>query len=231
MEKIEVTGKTVDEAITNALVNLGVSRDQIKVTVIKEGRSGILGIGSEEARILVEPLDTVPAQSDFSEIAKDMVEKLLRLMDFNTSVETVAPLTAEEGESNPAITLNITGDDDVGILIGRHGQTISSLQYLVRIMISHKVSSPPPVVIDVDGYKQRRYEALRATAKRLAEQVKTRRMPFTFEPMPPFERRIIHITLVNDSSVTTQSIGEGEMRKVVIMPKTLGRTPRIITNR
>ena len=236
MESIEATGRTVDEAIENALDQLGVSRDEIIVTVIKEGKSGMFGIGAEEAKILVETIDTPVPQDDVNvdvtELTKGIVDDLLKLMGFNASVIPVDPLTAEEGDTNPAVTFNITGDDDVGILIGRHGQTISSLQYLVRVMISRKVEDPPQVVIDIDGYKQRRYDALRATAKRLAEQVKTRRTPFTLEPMSPFERRIIHLTLAEDPNVTTQSIGEGESRKVVIMPKTMGRPARPpITNR
>jgi spoIIIJ-associated protein len=231
METIEVTGRTVEEAIENAMDQLGVTREELKVTVIKEGKSGILGIGSEEAKILVEIMETQQPESEGSGLVKSTIEELLKLMGFNASVEPEDPLMPEETGTVPAVTFNITGDDDIGILIGRHGQTISSLQYLIRVMVSHKMEMPPQIIIDIDGYKKRRYESLQDTARRLAEQVKTRRVPFTLEPMPPFERRIIHITLANDPNVATQSIGEGESRKVVISPKMTSRPSRTIINR
>lgn len=231
MESLEISGKTVAAAIQHALEKLGVSRDEIKVTVMKEGKSGILGIGAEEARILVEPVTPAPEEADVAEIAKGILEELLQLMGFSASVVPQESFIGEVDETNAPLTFNITGDDDVGILIGRHGQTIATLQYLIRIILAHKVTTSPSVIIDVDGYKQRRYEALRATARRLAEQVKTRKTPFTLEPMPAIERRVIHLTLANDPSVTTQSTGEGESRKVVIMPKNMGKGTRQINNR
>jgi spoIIIJ-associated protein len=234
MDSREYSGRTVDEAIEIALDKLGLAREEIKVTVLKEGKSGVFGIGAEEAKILVEaeerPEPGNIADSNASEITFGILEKILGLMEFNATVEPEEALTLDDTENAPTITFNITGDDDIGILIGRHGQTISSLQYLLRVMVAKKLKSPPPIVVDIDGYKKRRYEALRATAKRLAEQVKTRKTPFTLEPMPAFERRIIHLTLADDPNVTTQSIGEGEARKVVIMPKSMGR-PRPINNR
>ena len=123
----------------------------------------------------------------------------------------------EEGESNPVI-FNITGDD-LGILIGRRGQTLDALQYLVRLITSRQTKSKTPIMIDVENYKQRRYEDLRTLALNVAAQVKARRSSFRLEPMPAFERRIIHLTLANDPDVTTESIGEGEARKVVVLPK------------
>jgi len=231
MESIEVSGRTVDEAIENAMDQLGVTREEIKVTVIKEGKSGILGIGAGDAKILVDIIETQQPEGEVSGVVKSTIEELLKLMGFNASVEPEEPLMPDESGTVPAVTFNITGDDDIGILIGRHGQTISSLQYLVRVIVSHQVDMPPQIIIDIDGYKKRRYESLQDTARRLAEQVKIRRVPFTLEPMPPFERRIIHITLANDPNVTTQSIGEGESRKVVISPKITGRPSRTIINR
>lgn len=231
MESLEISGKTVEDAIQRALDKLGVTREEIKVTVLKEGKSGILGIGAEEAKILIEPVTPQETEGDVIGLSRRILEELLKLMGFNATVVPEKPLMAEEVGMTSSITFNITGDDDVGILIGRHGQTISSLQYIVRVMIARQVKMPPPIIIDVDGYKQRRYEALRTTAKRLAEQVKNRKTPFTLEPMPAFERRIIHLTLANDPNVTTQSIGEGESRKVVIMPKNLGKPNRTVINR
>jgi spoIIIJ-associated protein len=231
MDSREYSGRTVDEAIEIALDELGLARQEIKVTVLKEGKSGVFGIGAEEAKILID-VDEKPepgniADNNASETAYDILGKILNLMEFNATIEPEEALMSDDTESAPSVTFNITGDDDIGILIGRHGQTISSLQYLVRVMVSKKLKSPPPIVIDIDGYKKRRYEALRATAQRLAEQVKIRKTPFTLEPMSAFERRIIHLTLADDQNVTTQSIGEGEARKVVIMPKSMGRSKPI----
>ncbi len=104
-------------------------------------------------------------------------------------------------------------------MIGRRGQTLSCLQHIVRLIVGHQTDAWLPITIDVAGYKQHRYEALQALAQRMAEQVKVRRAPFTLEPMPAYERRIIHLALAEHPDVTTQSIGEGEARQVVILPK------------
>ncbi len=229
MDSLEMSGKTVEDAIEKALEQLGLTREEIKITVLKEGKSGMFGIGAEEARVLVEPISTEPGRADSSEsekIARGILEGLLRLMGFQAKVIREESFIGDDDETRIPITFNITGDDDVGILIGRHGQTMASLQYLVRVMVTHHIENSPPIIIDIDGYKERRYNALRETARRLAEQVKTRRVPFTLEPMPPIERRIIHMTLANDPNVTTQSTGEGDARKVVISPKNAGRYHR-----
>jgi len=225
MDSQEFSGKTVAEAIEIALEQLGVTREEITVTVLKEGKSGILGIGAEEALILVEPAVTQPGQ-DAAGLAKQILEELLRLMGFQSQVTVEKSFVGDEDEARTPLTFNISGDDDIGILIGRHGQTMASLQYLLRVIIAHRIQESPPIIIDVDGYKQRRYDALRETARRLAEQVKLRRVPFTLEPMPPIERRVIHLTLANDPNISTQSTGEGDARKVVISPKNLGRAYR-----
>lgn len=234
MDSFEISGKSVEEAIQRAAKKLGVERSQIKYTVLKEGKSGILGFGAEEARILIEPIETIEPgnepEDDTAALAMDIINNLLKHMDFKAEASLTQPLVSEENGTTTTITFNIAGDDDVGILIGRHGQTISGLQYLVRVILAKKVANPPSIIIDVDGYKQRRYDALRATAKRLAEQVKIKKTPFTLEPMPAFERRIIHLTLADDPNITTQSIGEGEARKVVIMPKNM-RGSRPVNNR
>jgi spoIIIJ-associated protein len=131
--------------------------------------------------------------------------------------QTKPPVAGGRGGS-PVIALDVTGGD-LGILIGRRGQTLVALQYVVRLILAHQAEARVPVVIDVEGYKQRRYEALQALALRVAEQVKTKKRAFALEPMPAYERRIIHLTLAGDPDVTTESTGEGETRKVVITPK------------
>lgn len=158
-------------------------------------------------------------RKDTAETARDILETLLDLMGVSTVVTPVAEFTIDEEEgAESTITLDVRGDDP-GILIGRRGQTLSCLQYLVRIIVGHQTQEWPPIIIDVEGYKRRRFEALQAMANRIAEQVKTKGVPFALEPMPAFDRRIIHLCLAGHPEVTTQSNGEGEMRKVVIQPR------------
>lgn len=220
MKHLEISARTVNEAIQIALKQLGVSQEEVNVVVLSEGRAGILGLGAEEARIRVEPLVPVPEQeSDIPETTKGILETLLSMMGVTGSVVPQPHRVAEgEEEDTAPIAFNVTGDD-LGILIGRRGQTLSCLQYIVKLMVGHQTKTWAPIIIDVEGYKQRRYEALQALALRIAEQVKDGEAPFTLEPMPAYERRIIHITLADDPDVTTESIGEGPSRKVVILPK------------
>ncbi len=155
---------------------------------------------------------------DITEVAKSALEMLISKLGVEASVVPQVKPVAEEEEGASYINLDIKGDD-LGILIGRRGQTLACLQYLVRLIVGHQTQSWVPIVIDVEGYKQRRNEALRALAWRLAEQVKARKVPFTLEPMLAYERRIIHLALADHADVTTESIGEGEARRVVIRPK------------
>jgi spoIIIJ-associated protein len=210
----------VEEAIQKALDQLNVSREKVEVTVVKEGKSGILGLGAEEAIVRVRSLEMEPEQrSEAAEIAKEALESLLVRLGVEASVILEAEPPFEQGtEASEVITINVTGDD-LGILIGRRGQTLAALQHIVRLMVAHQMKGRVPIVIDVEGYKQRRYGALQALALRMAEQVKERKKPFALEPMPAYERRIIHLALVDDPAVTTESTGVGEVRKVVIMPK------------
>ncbi len=158
-------------------------------------------------------------ESDVAGVAKHVLESLLTMIGVTASIEPqVKPFVEEEEDVTAPITFEIKGDD-LGILIGRRGQTLSCLQYIVRLIVGHQTKAWLPIIIDVEGYKQRRYEALRALAWRMAEQVKDRRTPFTLEPMPAYERRIVHLTLTEHPDVTTESIGAGEGRQVVILPK------------
>jgi spoIIIJ-associated protein len=219
MEPLEISARTVEEAIQIALKQLNASRDEVKVDVVSEGRAGLLGLGAEEAKITVERVISVPEPGEnASEITKNILERLLELMDIEATVhpQTFRTTNGEEQITSP-FAFNVTGED-LGILIGRRGQTLATLQYMVRLMVSHQTKVWTPIVIDVEGYKQRRSEALQALAVRLAEQVRTRGTPFTLEPMPAYERRIIHLALADHPDVTTQSIGEGDLRKVVILP-------------
>jgi spoIIIJ-associated protein len=164
-----------------------------------------------------------------TEIARSALERLLDLMEIKADVVPVEEAPPDESPDEEAplgnaadttsvISFDVQGDD-LGILIGRRGQTLASLQYIVRLIVGHQAQVWLPIVIDIEGYKKRRNESLQALAWRAAEQVKAQRMPFALEPMPAFDRRIIHLTLADHLDVTTQSSGEGESRRVVIIPK------------
>jgi len=262
MKSLEVSGKTVEEATKKALEQLGVSREEVEVTVVKEGKRGVLGLGAEEAKVIVKLLAAAPKEKakkaeaapeekvkkpkkaekaekaeepkkaekaeepekpeekgDLAEAAASVLETLIERLGLEASVVSeMKPPVAGGEDAPPVVTLNVKGDD-LGILIGRRGQTLASLQHIVRLIIANQAKARVPIVIDVEGYKQRRYDALQALARRVAEQVKDRGKPFALEPMPAYERRIIHLTLSDNPDVTTESSGEGEGRKVVIVPR------------
>jgi spoIIIJ-associated protein len=213
MKEIEVSGKSVDEAIQTALEQLGVSEDQVEVTVLKKGRSGVLGMGVGEAKIKVRLKSEPGEKADAVEMAKEVLGNLIKLMKITAEVSV---LQANTGEL--PVTLNIEGED-LGVLIGRRGQALASLQYIVRLIVAEKLKVWIPINIDIAGYKKRRYESLQNLALRLAEQVKRNRRLIMLEPMPADERRIIHLALTDHPDVTTQSMGEGDMRKVAILLK------------
>ena len=207
MEELEISAGTVQEAIEEAERQLGASRDQFEVVVVRKGKTGILGIGGKEAVIKVKPVASL--EQDVVKVATEVVDTLVRLMGVAGRVEA---------SSEIPVTLNIEGDD-LGILIGRRGQTLASLQYIVRLIVAGRLKAWLPLVVDVAGYKKQHCENLRKLALNLADEVKMRRRVITLEPMMPDERRIIHLTLANHPDVTTHSIGEGENRKVVILLK------------
>jgi len=220
MENLEISANTVEEATQQALERLGVSREKVKVTILSEGKSGIFGLGGEEARIRVRTLAPASVrENDIAETAKSILETLLAAMGISASVVPRSESPAEqEGETTSPIMFDIKGDD-LGILIGRRGQTLACLQYIVRLIVANQSEAWVPIVIDVEEYKQRRHQALQALASRMAEQVRVKGIPFSLEPMPAYERRIVHLTLAEHPDVTTQSVGESEGRKVVILPK------------
>jgi spoIIIJ-associated protein len=217
MESLEVSGKTVEEAIDLALEQLGLSIDEVEVTVLKKGKPGFLGLGAEEATVRVIPLQSGQEEDEVAALAKKTVEELLRLMKLEAKVEPTSPLQATSPEIK-SIALEIKGQD-LGILIGRRGETLAALQYIVRLIVARHQKTRVPVAIDVEGYKQHRYHVLRDLALRLAQNVKATGRSTTLEPMPADERRVIHLALSVNPDVTTQSIGEGEVRKVAILPR------------
>jgi len=208
MEGIEITAATVEQAIEKAEAQLGLNRDQFTVEIIREGKSGILGVGGREAVIRVTPV-TLP-EKDAVKRVTEILDTLLGLLGVPSKVEVLS--------DELPLALDIKGDD-LGILIGRRGQTLASLEYVTKLVVVGRLKTWLPLTVDVEGYKKRRRDSLQRLALYLAEQVKSRRRAITMEPMPAGERRIVHLTLADDPDVTTQSMGEGESRKVVILLK------------
>ena len=152
------------------------------------------------------------------ELGLEYLKQVIKLMGIPASVEArVVPELAEEGQDPPTV-LNITGGD-LGILIGRQGETLRALQYLVRLMVSHRLKHWTDLIVDVEQYRVRRRRTLEDLAQRVAERVAKEGRPQALEPMPAYERRLVHIALRNHPQVTTQSVGAGERRKVTIIPK------------
>ena len=243
-ERIEVSAKTVEEAVDLGLNQLGLAREQVEIEVINPGRSGVLGIGAEDARVRIttlatQPLpetqalhfedddrlvadtvteDKLPTQASVAELATALLEELLEHMKVRAQVKArVGDDLAEDGEE-AALILDVTGND-LGILIGRRGETLRALQYMLRLMLSRRLERWEPVVVDVESYRVRRRRLLRQLAARMADRVAFSRQRVVLEAMPAHERRIIHIALRDHPQVTTKSIGEGERRKVTIIPK------------
>jgi len=210
----------VEAAIQSALEQLGVSRDEVVVTVLDEDGGGISESGVGEARVsvrLLEPGEEVSpeTEADITGTACEILEDLLERLDLGASVSVTED--PEQPRGTGPVLLDVQGDD-LGILIGRRGQTLAALQYLVRTIISHRLKIKVPLMIDVEGYRERRVESLQSLARRLADQVVSRREEYMMQPMTPYERRIIHIELAEDPDVTTRSIGIGDGRRVVIEP-------------
>ncbi len=306
MESIEASGKSVDEAILQALSRLGKRRDEVDVTVLQEPSRGAFGIGSKDARVratvhpanvgavitpemadaILGPDETFPEEElyvedeegefededeefmdedekeeEFDEeeepapflssptISPELVASELGLGDVSVTegemqeLETPTredveitvdvlqhilrymniPATVQVRSTNP-LTLNIHGiHENLGLLIGRRGETLAALQLLVSLIVGHRTKHRMRIIIDAENYRQRREENLRSLALRVAQQVRNYRRSIALEAMPPHERRIVHIALSESKDISTESIGEGDARRVVISLKRAGR--------
>ena len=202
MEFIEISAKNVDDAITQATVQLGITSDQLEYEVLDKGSTGFLGIGSKNA--------VIKARKKFS-----IDEFLSSIFDaMKMEVEILVAVNEEEH----IIEVELKGDD-MGILIGKRGQTLDSLQYLTNLAINKHSDEYYKVKIDTEDYRKRRKETLENLAKNIAYKVKRTKRPVSLEPMNPFERRIIHSALQNDRYVTTHSEGDEPYRHVVVTLK------------
>ena len=205
MEMLTFEGKTLNDAITNASVSLGIASTDLKYEVVTEGSTGFLGMFAKPAIIKVQP------KASMDKRAKEFLEKLFNAM----KVETEIKIQMEDDEN---MSIELSGPD-MGILIGKRGQTLDSIQYLTSLYVNKESESYIRVKIDTENYRERRKETLETLAKNIAYKVKRTRKSVYLEPMNPYERRIIHSALQNDKYVCTKSEGEEPYRKVVVMLK------------
>ncbi|MDH4207761.1 MAG: protein jag [Anaerolineae bacterium] len=226
-KSVESSGRSVDDALVRALEELGVDRDQVEVEILTEGSRGLLGLGAEQARVRVTAIEPEgypseeqvaeepgPAGEGVGELAAEALRDLLRQMGIEARVRVREPY---EDKTSPLV-LDVEGDD-LGILIGRQGETLRDLQYITRLIVSRKAQRWVNLFVDVGGYKRRREGVLTELAQRMAERAIAEQRAIPLEPMPPHERRIVHLALVDHELVTTESTGEGQRRKVIIFPK------------
>ena len=233
MDHVETEGDTIDKAIDNALRLLGVERDKITVDILSEGKKGILGFGSQKARIRAtlrkSAIDLRTSEMESPRIeerpvvgvdaavmgqkAKEVLAEILRLMGIKAEVELKA------GEKTDETVVEIRAENS-GLLIGRKGQTLEALQYLVsRIAGERGGTEGPHIVVDIENYRQRRRRTLEDMALRLGEKAKRQRKTVSVDALSAADRRIIHAALQDDPWVTTKSLGQGSYRRLLIIPE------------
>lgn len=208
-EYIEVSAKTLNEAITEACQKFGVTSDKLDYQVIEEGSAGFLGIGSKPAIIKAA---VKMEEMSVEEVAENFLSDVFAAMNMNVAVEV------KYQEEEKTMDIELSGDE-MGVLIGKRGQTLDSLQYLVSLVVNRETEDYVRVKVDTEDYRQRRKETLENLAKNIAYKVKKTRRPVSLEPMNPYERRIIHSALQNDKYISTHSEGDEPFRRVVVTYK------------
>jgi spoIIIJ-associated protein len=231
----EAAGTNVEAAIEAGLASLGVDRDAVEIEVLDEGSRGVFGLGAREARVrltvkpLAEPsmpdepvaLPTAEpgvAERTEAEIAQGVLRELLALLGMEKASVDVRRAEPAPGEKDPPLVLSVHGQD-TDALIGHRGKTLAALQHITRLIVGQEMAGRTHLVVDVEDFKVRREKTLRRLAGRMAEQATHTDRKVVLEPMPPHERRIVHLTLRDHPDVTTESIGEGDRRKVTIIPR------------
>lgn len=244
---LEMIAPTVDEAVARGAAELGVTADRLLVEVLDEGGRGMLGLGDRQARVRLTVLGALPASAPAQaadevedeeelemeaepepeapsgpldlevEVAVDTVRELVSLIGVTARVYGRWGEASEADEPRP-VFVDVRGDD-LSLLIGRRGESLGALQYLARLIAGKQLGNYLPIMVDVEGYRSRRERQLRQLARRMADQAVERGKTMTLEPMPPAERRIIHLELRDHQRVFTESVGEGEGRKVTIVPR------------
>lgn len=242
-KSVEVSARSVDEAVDKALQQLGLGRDQVEVEIVKQASRGLLGLLSEDAVVRVtakapspraldekselsdadeeaeageEPRPTA-GEGEIAALGSKVLQNLLGYMGLRARVSSEEAY-AVGSSSSEVVRLNITGEG-MGVLIGRRGETLRDLQYLTCLVISRELQHWPNLVVDVEDYKARREKSLVELARRIADQVRKTAESVQLEPMPPHERRIVHLSLRDDPDVFTESYGQDDRRRVVIIPK------------
>ena len=210
MEFIEVSAKTVSEAITEACQKLGVTSDKLEYEVLEEGSTGFLGFGAKAAKI------KAGVKLSVEDNAKNFLKEVFEAMDMEVVIEV------KYDENERSMDIDLSGDE-MGVLIGKRGQTLDSLQYLVSLVVNKEAEDYIRVKVDTENYRQRRKETLENLAKNIAYKVKRTKKSVSLEPMNPYERRIIHSALQNDKYVTTHSEGDEPFRRVVVTLKKSGK--------
>ena len=227
---LEVIAQSVEEAIEKGLSDLGLPRDAVDITVLDEGGSGILGIGSRQARVRISILGenedqeteerTAPVREKNEDQTLDLVEEIVsELLEKMNLEATVSAKYGEKSDRLPhdPILVDISGND-LSVLIGRRAKTLNALQYITRLILGKELEHGIPLSIDVEGYRERRELQVRQLARRVAEQVADTKREQSLEPMPPNERRFAHLELQDETLVYTESSGQEPYRKVVIHP-------------
>jgi len=243
-ESIEAIGSDVEDAIARGLEALNVTRDQVTIDVLEPGGASRAASGQRprEARVRLTlknrpsapsppaveaaPKKAQPlADDEVMALAQQTLQEILNRLHVKAivAVRRAEPADEKDRQEGIPLVLDIRGDD-LGVLIGRRGETLSALQYLVRLIVSSKAARAVNLVVDVEGYKARREQQLRQLALRMAERVVATRRPIALEPMPAAERRIVHLALRDHPIVTTESVGRDEERKVTIILKSHRRS-------
>ena len=205
MQVVEKTAKTVDDAVDQAIAELGISRDEIDIEIIDQPTKGFLGLlGAKPARVKVMVKDT-PARR-----VRTIMSDILSTMDLNAKMNIA--------EKDNTVIINLEGDN-LGILIGRRGETLDALQYLINLSVNKNLESRRKFILDIEGYRQRREETLKKLAQKLADKATQRGRNVVLEPMNSLERRIIHTALQGRDDISTFSEGEEPYRKIIIAPK------------
>ncbi len=240
--KLEVIAPSVEEAVEKGLGELGLTEDKVEIEILDEGKKGLLGLGSRQARIALkiksvtaepeEEVQIMKSRQALPEQAGEQPEEGEEPLEVSIARETIniilekmrvnADVTVKMGESDEnrvqPVLIDIQGKD-LSFLIGRKAETINALQFITSLIVGREIGRWVPLQIDVQNYRKRREDELRKLARRAAEQVASTGRKQVLEPMPPNERRIVHIELKDNPHVETESIGEDPKRKVTVLPK------------
>ncbi|HSR47234.1 MAG TPA: RNA-binding cell elongation regulator Jag/EloR [Anaerolineales bacterium] len=239
---IEIIAPTVEEAVARGAEELGVPPDRLLVEVIDEGGGGVLGLSPRQARVRLtllgsagsqppsaglssepepdadeEELDSEQPIARELQVARETVQELISLMGLEARVFSRWGQADDPADPRPVV-VDVMGDD-LSLLIGRRGESLAALQYITRLIVGKELGDYAPIIVDVEGYRARREKQLRQLARRMADQATERGRTMTLEPMTAAERRIIHLELRDHQSVYTESVGEGDQRKVTIIPR------------